>query len=92
MSVEIKICDIFHLQTGSTIFAGLITGKKKLLKNSKMQLLVDSQKYKTITIEGEMLMDQRHSLDLRAVSTNDTVDLTSDFIKNHDCILVEFES
>ncbi|MEM8723594.1 MAG: hypothetical protein AAGE84_30665 [Cyanobacteria bacterium P01_G01_bin.39] len=92
MSIEIKVCDIFHLQTGETIFAGLITGEEKLFKNRKMQLLVDNQKYQLIQIEGEMLMDKNKFLDHRAVSTTDSIDLTSDFIKNHECKLVEADS
>ena len=92
MSVEIKIFDIFHLQTGATILAGLITGNEKYLKDIKIQLLIDNQTYQTIKIEGEMLTDTRHPLDFRGVTTFDPVDLTSDFIKNHECRLVEIKN
>lgn len=92
MTIEIKVYDIFHLQTGETIFAGLVTGTEKLFKNRKMQLLIDNQKYQTVKIEGEMLMDRKKSLNHRAVSTTDSIDLTSDFIKNHECRLVEVDS
>ena len=92
MSIEIKVFDIFHLQTGETVFAGLITGSEKLFKNCKMQLLIDNQKYQTVKIEGEMLMDKKKSFNHRAVSTTDSIDLTSDFIKNHECRLVEADS
>lgn len=57
-----------------------------------MQLLVDNQKYQLIKIEGEMLIDKNKFLDHRAVSTTDSIDLTSDFIKNHECKLVEADS
>ncbi len=92
MSVEIKIFDIFHFQTGETVFAGSITGQKKLFKDNKMQLLIDNKEHQTVNIAGEMLMDRRHSLDLRAVSTYDSIELTSDFVKNHECRLVEIEN
>lgn len=92
MSVEIKIFDIFHLQTGATVFAGSITGQKKLFKDNKMQLLIDNKEHQTVNIAGEMLMDKRRSLDLRAVSTYDSIELTSDFVKNYECRLVEIEN
>jgi hypothetical protein len=92
MSFEMKIFDIFHFQTGQTVFAGSIIKEKELLKNSKMQLLIDNQKYQTIEIEGEFLMDVKHPLNHRAISTKDFIDLTSDFVKKHECKLVEIEN
>ena len=92
MSVEIKIFDIFHLQTGATVFAGSMIGQKKTFKNNKMQLLIDNKEHQTVNITGEMLMDERHSADLRAVSTYDSIELSSDFVKNHECKLVEIEN
>ena len=65
---------------------------EKYLKDIKMQLLIDNQKYQTIKIEGDMLTDKRHPLDFRGVTTFDSVDLTSDFIKNHECRLVEIKN
>jgi hypothetical protein len=92
MSFEMKIFDIFHFQTGQTIFAGSIMGKKELLKNSKVQLLIDNQKHQTIEIEGELLIDRKHPLNHRAISTKDFIDLTSEFVKKHECKLVEIEN
>ena len=92
MSFEMKIFDIFHSPTGQTIFAGSIIGKKKLFKNSKAQLLIDNQKCQTIKIQGELLMDVRHPLDHKAISTTDSINLTSDFVKKHECRLVEIEN
>ena len=92
MSFEMKIFDIFHFKSGQTIFAGSIVGKKKLLKNSKAQLLINNKKHQTIKIEGEFLMDVRHPLDHRAISTTDLIDLTSDFVKKHECKLMGIEN
>ena len=91
MSVEIKIFDIFRLQTGATVFAGSLIGEKKLFKDNRMQLFVDNKEYQTVNIAGEMLMDRKDSRNLRAVSTFDSIDLTSNFIKNHECKLIEVE-
>ncbi len=89
MSFEMKIFDIFHFQSGETIFAGSIKGKEGLLKNSKAQLLIDNTEYQTIQIKGELLMDVKHPQNHRAISTTDLIDLTSDFVKKHDCKLIE---
>lgn len=89
MTFEMKIFDIFHLQSGQTVFAGSIIGNQKLIKNKKVQLLVDNQKEQIVKIEGELLMDARHPLNHRAISTTDLIDLTSDFVKKHECKLVE---
>lgn len=92
MSFEMKIFDIFHFQSGQTIFASSIAEKKELLKNSKVQLLIDNKKHQTIKIEGELLMDVKHPLNHKAISTTDFIDLTSNFVKKHECKLVEIEN
>ncbi|MEM6610909.1 MAG: hypothetical protein AAF652_01385 [Cyanobacteria bacterium P01_C01_bin.72] len=88
MSIEIKISDIFHLQTGATVFAGLIIGEKEIFKDNKMQLWIDNKEYQTVNITGEMLMDRKHPLNHRAVSTYDAIELTSDFVRSHECKLI----
>ena len=92
MSFEMKIFDIFHFQSGETIFAGSIVGNQSLLQNIKAQLLIDDKEYQTIKIDGELLMDVKHPDNHRAISTTDFIDLTSDFVKEHDCKLIELET
>jgi hypothetical protein len=86
---EMKILDIFHFQSGQTVFAGSVTGTKNLIKNSKVELRIDGQVHQTIELEGEFLMDVRHPSGHRAISTIDRVDLTSECIKKHECRLIE---
>jgi hypothetical protein len=89
MTFEMKIFDIFHLQSGQTVFAGSIIDNQELIKNKKAKLLIDNQKKQIIEIEGEFLMDVRHPLNYRAISTTDLIELTSEFVKKHDCKLIE---
>jgi hypothetical protein len=86
---EMKILDIFHFQSGQTVFAGSVTGKENVIKNSKVELIIDGKVHQTIQLEGEFLMDVRHPSGHRAISTIDRVDLTSEFVKKHECRLVE---
>ncbi len=92
MSFEMKIFDIFHFQSGETIFAGSIVGNQCLLQNIKAQLLIDDKEYQTIKIDGELLMDVKHPYNHRAISTTDFIYLTSYFVKKHDCQLIELAS
>lgn len=89
MNFEMKIDDVFHLSSGQTIFAGSVTGRENLIKNIKAQLIVDNQEQQIIEIQGEMLVDRRHPLNHRAISTTDIIDITSDLVKKHECRLVE---
>jgi hypothetical protein len=89
MSFEMKIFDVFHLQSGQIVFAGSIVGKHRLLKDCKADLFINNQVYQTIKIDGEFIMDVQHPLGHRAISTKDQVDITSDFVKEHDCKLRE---
>ncbi len=89
MNFEMKIADVFHFKSGQTVFSGSVTGKEKIIKNTKAQLIVDNQEHQIVEIQGEMLVDRRHPLSHRAISTTDSIDLTSDFVKKHECKLVE---
>lgn len=89
VNFEMKIADVFHLNSGQTIFAGSVTGIEKLINNTKAQLIIDNREQQIIEIQGEMLMDRRHPLNHRAISTTDIIDITSDLVKKHECRLVE---
>jgi hypothetical protein len=94
MNTQMKMFDIFHFQTGETIFAGklseeipIITSKSKYLGN----LIVDGSIYQqNIKIIGEMI-GGRHPDGYRSFITMETVEINSDFVKNHDCQLVLIE-
>ena len=93
MDIHIKIADIFHLSIGGTTFAGNISQEIPLIgKNQYMaNLVIDGSIYQeNIHIAGEWLggsHPDRH----RAILTTEVIDLTSDFIKSHDCQLVLIE-
>ena len=91
MSFEVKVFDIFHLQSNQTVFAGLVSGHDNLLTKCKAQLLIDNKTHKVLVVEGEFIMDRKHPLGHRAISTKDTVDLTSEFVKAHDCRLKQID-
>ena len=92
MSVEMKIADIFHFQTGETVFVGSIVGEKKSFKDSEMRLSIDNKEDCIVKIAGQMLTDRPHPLGYRGISTYDSIELTSDFVKNHECKLIEIEA
>ncbi|MGL5872927.1 MAG: hypothetical protein ACRC2R_11275 [Xenococcaceae cyanobacterium] len=87
MNFEMKIFDVFHLQSGQTVFAGYVTGTKNLIENSKAKLSIDGKISQIVEIEGEFIMNVRHPYGHRAISTIELVDLTSEFVKKHECIL-----
>jgi hypothetical protein len=87
MNFEMKIFDVFHLQSGQTVFAGSVTGTKSLIKNFEATLLVDGKISQIVEIDGEFMMNIRHPDGHRAISTKNPVDLTSEFVKKHECIL-----
>ena len=92
MSLEMKIVDLFHLQTGATVFAGLLVGEKKVFKDYKMRLSIDNKEDRTVNIAGEILTDRKHPLGHRGILTYDSIELTSDFVKKHECKLIEIKT
>jgi hypothetical protein len=89
MDVYMQIVDIFYLLIGGTTFAGKIPQEIPLIgKNHYMAtLIVDSSIYQeNIHIAGEWI--SRHPDGSRAISTIEVIDLTSDFVKDHDCQLI----
>jgi len=86
-----KIVEIFHLQTGATVFTGSLIGEKKMFKDSRMQLSIDNKEDRIVNIAGEMLTNRPHPLGYRGISTYDSIELTSDFVKSHECKLIEIE-
>ena len=87
MSFEIKIFELFYLKPNQTVFAGLVLGHNSRLKKCKAQLLIDDKNYKNVDIEGELIMARKHPKGHRAIFTRDKIDLTSEFIKMHNCRL-----
>jgi hypothetical protein len=89
MDIHMQIVDIFHLSISGTTFAGKITQGTPLIgKNQYMaNLIVDGSIYQeNIHIAGEWI--SRHPDGYRAISTIEVIDLTSDFVKDHDCQLI----
>ena len=91
MGFEVKIFEIFHLKSNQTIFAGSVSGYDSRLKKCKAQLFIDNKVHKIIEIEGELIMDRKHPQGHRAISTRDKVDLTSEFIRTHNCKLKQID-
>lgn len=92
MDVYMQIVDIFHLLIGGTTFAGKITQEiPPIGKNQYMAtLIVDGSIYQeNIHISGEWL--SRHPDGFRAILTIEIINLTSDFVKDHDCQLILIE-
>ena len=88
-----QIVDIFHLSIGGTTFAGNISQEIPLIgKNQYVaNLIVDGSIYReSIHITGEWLRGIRPD-GRRAILTTEVIDLTSNFVKNHDCQLVLLE-
>jgi hypothetical protein len=87
-----QIVDIFHFSVGGTTFAGKISQEIPLIGTSQYManLIVDGSIYQeNIHIAGEWI--GRHPDGSRAISTIEVINLTSDFVKNHDCQLLLFE-
>ncbi len=91
MGFEIKIFEIFHLKSNQTIFAGSVLGHDNRFKKCKAQLFIDDESNNLVEIEGELIMDRKHPQGHRAISTRDKVDLTSEFVKMHNCRLKQID-
>jgi hypothetical protein len=87
MNFIMNITDIFHLQSGETIFAGKIEGGSNPVKPCEAQLFIDDQLAQNIMMSGELLMDGRHPEGYRAISINQPINLTSTYIREHLCQL-----
>jgi hypothetical protein len=89
MSFEMNIMDIFHLSSGLTVFSGPIIGTTELIRGKHgAKLLIDGLFYQNIEVNGESVFDRKHPEGHRAISTLDKVPLTSEFVKEHSCVLV----
>ncbi len=89
MNFQMKILDIFYLSSGFVIFVGPVIGTKQLLrKKYKLNLLINGVFETTIETSGEWIADRRHPLGHRSISTLDDISLTSEFVKENDCMLL----
>jgi hypothetical protein len=77
------VLDIFHLQSGYTVFVGPIEGCSMPIKQCSAELLLDGKVIQTLTVSGEFLMNVKHPQGHRAISTTDCVDLTSSSVREH---------
>ena len=83
-----KICDLFYLSSGKTVFAVPIEEIFCCsISSLKAELEVDGQNLQELTIEGEFIMNAKHPKKHRAIFTNDSVNLTASFVKGHNCYL-----
>jgi hypothetical protein len=94
MNNQMEICDIFHFQTGETIFVGNLPKEIPLIRSKSMyiaNLIVDGKIHKqNIQITGEMT-GGKHPDGYRAIATMENLEINSEFIKNHNCQLVLVE-
>ncbi len=89
MKFKIKIDDIFHLSSGDTIFVGSSGGTDKLINfGEKAQLLIDGLPDRIIETRGEWHQNPRNSEGKKSISVLNARDLTSEFVKQHDCHLI----
>ncbi|MBC6419465.1 MAG: hypothetical protein GDA44_12175 [Prochloron sp. SP5CPC1] len=83
------VTDVFHLQSGYTVFAGPIQGSDQIVRSCKAELFIDGKLCQRVEISGEFLMNVKHPEGYRAISTEQHLDLTSTFVKQHFCQLKE---
>ncbi|CAN1209012.1 hypothetical protein TUMEXPCC7403_02230 [Tumidithrix helvetica PCC 7403] len=89
MCFEVKITDVFHLSSRFTVFVGPVIGANELIKSGqKVKLLIDGSYVQNLKTHGEWIGSPKHPKGYRSISTLDSVSLTSDFVKAHDCTLV----
>jgi hypothetical protein len=89
MDFEMRIADVFKLSSGYIIFVGKIVGTNNLIKSGqKAKLLVDDLFYQCIEIHGEWKANSVHPQGYRSISTLEAVEITSEFVKDHNCVLV----
>jgi hypothetical protein len=89
MEFKMKIDDIFNLSSGDTVFVGSIEGTDKLIKfGQKAQLLIDGLPDRIIETRGEWHQTPRNRDGKRSISVLNAGDLTSEFVKQHDCTLI----
>jgi hypothetical protein len=89
MNFEMRIADVFKLSSGYIVFVGQIVGSNDLIKSGqKAKLLVDDSFHQCIEIHGEWKGNSIHPQGYRSISTLEAVEITSEFVKNHNCVLV----
>lgn len=81
---DMKVYDIFHLESGYTVFAGSVDTTQSPVKEIHAELIVDGHRIRRFDIQGEFLMDRKHPKGYRAISTLESIDIDSDFVKTHD--------
>jgi hypothetical protein len=92
MGFQMQIDDVFHLSSGFTIFCGLVDGTEELIKfGQKAELFIDGLFYRIIETHGEWIGTPENLEGKRAISTLNTIDLTSEFVKQHNCVLISIE-
>jgi hypothetical protein len=94
MNNQMKICDVFRFKSGEIIFVGSLSKEIPLIKNKDMyvaNLIIDGEIYQqNIKINGEMT-GGKHPDGHRALATIENLEISSEFIKNHNCQLVLIE-
>ncbi|NJL52736.1 MAG: hypothetical protein HC930_11955 [Hydrococcus sp. SU_1_0] len=89
MNFEMKIADVFILSSGYTIFVGEVIGTHDLIKSGqKVNLFIDGLSRQCFETHGEWKANTNSPQGYRSLSTLESVDLTSEFVKNHRCTLI----
>ncbi|AFY83605.1 hypothetical protein [Oscillatoria acuminata] len=87
MAFEMKICEIFKLQSGQTVFAGPLEGTSISIQNCQAELEVDGVIIQKLMIEGEFIMNVKHPVGHRAIFTTESVKINRSIIKQQTCYL-----
>ena len=67
---QMRVTDRFNFQGNRTVFVGIVTGHPGPIRHLICDLRVGAKIIGTITLEGEMLREERgNQSDLRSVST-----------------------
>ena len=85
------IAGIFKLSRGVTAFVGNISGQKNMIMGSKAMLVVDGKPCETIDKLNEAITNKPTKNDYRSLETSNRINLTQDFVNNHECKLIEIQ-
>ena len=83
------IVGIFQLSRGVTAFVGNVSGHRNMIMGSKAMLVVDGKSCETIDKLNEAITNKPTKNNYRSLETPNRINLTQDFINNHECKLIE---
>ena len=86
---QMNVQEVFHLQDGTTVFAGVVTEGPDNIVGGVYEISVDGEQIGSVRINGERSRGQVPNI--RSVDTNDTLSFDSEFLKGREVVFAILE-